>query len=177
MEQKMSLPKEVGTGDLAALIGISARNVGILTDKGVFRKLKHGTYNLRDSVQAHTLHREEVAAEKHAAGEHGQLQIETLREKLKILVLDREEREKALMPVDAVVDTLIKTTRIFRTAFLSLPTRWAARATNISEPGKLEAILRKDVEEALESFSNLWSIVGKEREEKEKEKRNAIQNQ
>jgi hypothetical protein len=95
--EKMGLAKEISTGDLAALLGISTRNVGLLTEKKVFQKLKHGTYNLRDAVRSYVLHRESVVVEKHAVGEQGQLQIDTLREKLKLLRIDVEEREGSLV--------------------------------------------------------------------------------
>jgi len=68
----MTLPKTVSTEDLATLLGIDPRTVGKLVQKGIFQRLKHGTYDLVDSVQSYLAYRETVVSAENEKGEYGQ---------------------------------------------------------------------------------------------------------
>jgi hypothetical protein len=167
----MSLPKEITTGELASLLGVSTRNVGLLTEKGVLQKLKHGVYNLQDSVRAYVLHRESVVVEKHAVGEHGQLQTETLRQKLKLLSLDVAERERQVIPVSEVVSWSTKYISVCKDGLLALPTKLAPRLVRLPKPEIAERILREAIIECLTHLQRLLRIAKNEEDEKKANKK------
>lgn len=57
---------EVGTGDLATVLGVGERQVQKLEKAGVLKKTAHGTWPLPESVQAYVGHR--VQSELRRAG-------------------------------------------------------------------------------------------------------------
>jgi phage terminase Nu1 subunit (DNA packaging protein) len=162
----MTLPKTVSTEDLATLLDIDPRTVGKLVSKDVFRRLKHGTHDLVDSVQSYLAYRETVVSAENEKGEYGQARIDLYKEKIALLRMDRAEREKNTVRATEVILWMTTVIKIFTTALLSLPAKLAPRLTGIKENGKIESIIRNELIEVLNGLQSLFQFVDKEARER-----------
>src|SRR5215211_7841708 len=90
---------EVGTGELATILGITERQVQKLEGKGVLAKSRHGTWPVPANVQRHCRHRVQAAQKRTQGGSSGGSSGEKLKEmkaRREELKLAREEAELML---------------------------------------------------------------------------------
>jgi phage terminase Nu1 subunit (DNA packaging protein) len=160
----MTLPKTASTEELSTLLGVNARTLGKLVEKGILKRLKHGTFDLTDSVQAYITYRETIVEEKHETGAMGQAQLELIREKITMLRLEREEKERTLLPAQDVIRWSTKYIGVVKMQLLSLPARLAARLTNVRETSKVELMLRGAITESLTELQQLLKPCAERKE-------------
>jgi phage terminase Nu1 subunit (DNA packaging protein) len=84
---------EVSTGDLAKVLGISARRIQQLADGGVFVRQTHGAWLLPDSVQAYLRHKLQGDAKRARKAGSGDDKLKAVKARREELRLARDERE------------------------------------------------------------------------------------
>lgn len=91
----MTLPKEVGTEDLAKVLGLTPRGVGKLAEKKVLRRLARGSFDLCDCVQAYVAYQQQAALAQHGAGAYGRARAALYLERARVARIQRAPRRSA----------------------------------------------------------------------------------
>jgi hypothetical protein len=91
----MPLPKEVGTEDLAKVLGLTPRGVGKLAEKKVLRRLARGSFDLCDCVQAYVAYQQQAALAQHGAGAYGRARAALYLERARVARIQRAPRRSA----------------------------------------------------------------------------------
>jgi phage terminase Nu1 subunit (DNA packaging protein) len=155
----MTLPKTAGTEELSKLLGINARTITKLVDKGILKRLRHVVFDLVDAVQSYVAYKEGLAEEKHEQGAMGQAQLELIREKITLLRMERETKAGQLIPAPDIIRFNVKFIQVCKHILLAIPSKHAPRLTNIKETSRIEMILRGAINEALESLQQLLNVA------------------
>jgi phage terminase Nu1 subunit (DNA packaging protein) len=162
----MALPKEISAPALAKLLGINVRTLGKLVTKGVLRRLKRGTYDLADSVQAYVAYRERTIAAEGGTGEYGKARAELTWERVRTARMRREQMQGELLPAAGVTEMGQSIVRVFTTALLSSGTAMAPRLVNIKTAAEAAAIVHKTHCEMLEIIQQAKDMATKLADEK-----------
>jgi len=138
----------VRTSELAALLGISERNIDMLVTKGVLTKIGPARFNTRDSITTYCAY---------ARRAKGNLQLDA--EKLRLLSeqADREAIRNATARGDLIEATSVERRwtdilRQVRSSLLAVPSRVAGRAGHLT-PADLE-IIDREIRDALQEMAD-----------------------
>jgi translation elongation factor EF-Tu-like GTPase len=104
--------EEIGTENLAKILGLTAQRVGQLTNSGALTKLRHGRYNLADAVQSYITYKLKTESDRLARVDTTPDQAVKI-ERARKLRLENDERERtlvdtgnAIMAIDVIVGPL-----------------------------------------------------------------------
>lgn len=73
-------------------------------------------------------------------------------EKGRILKLERKEKERLLIPVEKVRETIFTQGRVIRDAMLNIPDRVSSMVATMSDPKEIHAFLTKEIRTAIEGL-------------------------
>lgn len=138
----------VRTSELAALLGISERNVDMLVTKGVLTKIGPARFSTRDSITAYCAY---------ARRAKGNLQLDAEKLRLVSEQADREAIRNATARGDLIEATAVERRwtdilRQVRSALLAVPSRVAGRAGHLT-PTDLE-IIDREIRDALQEMAD-----------------------
>ena len=137
------------------LLGITVRRVTQLVAKKVLVREARGLFDTLDSVHKFIAWRETVVAQEHGVGAYGKARAEVYVERAKMMRLQREKLEGALIPFEDVTETWIRAAAGIRAAFLALPTKAAIFLVNLKHPGQAQAVLTPMVHEILTDIATV----------------------
>jgi phage terminase Nu1 subunit (DNA packaging protein) len=149
----MTLPKEVGTEDLAKVLGLTPRGVGKLAEKKVLRRLARGSFDLCDCVQAYVAYRQQAALAQHGAGANGRARAALYLERARVARIQRETLEDTLVDVNEVRAAWTAITVAVKTRLLSIPTAISPRLVMRRTAAEAMQIVTAAIREALEDLS------------------------
>jgi hypothetical protein len=161
----MSKIKELSTGDLVLLLGITRSQVSSLAKRGVLKQLERGTFDGPASIQGYVLFREEFVESRVDKGEFGEWRTRLM--KAKALAAEREARVRSgeLVEVkpytDAIIADCVQATQLAKTRFLGLPSKLAARFGTFKTKQDLFVYATKEARAALTLFSQGLLAIGK----------------
>ncbi len=147
----MSVPKEGSPTELATLLGLTTQAIGKLTEKGIFRRVARGRYDLTASIVAYIRYRERLAAER-AGGDEGsyaQGRTKKIWEEARRAEHERLVREGLFLERESVDRTWKAMIASARSVLLAMPSRLALQLARASSPQACEALVRKSVYSAL----------------------------
>jgi phage terminase Nu1 subunit (DNA packaging protein) len=150
----LPLPEELGVEELGRLLSLTARRLSMLAAEGIIPRAKRGTYPLIAAVQGYIRFLKEAAGE----GMNDSLtkqRARLTRSKADIAELQRSRLLGEVIPANEIVAMNTAIASTVRTKLLTVPTKYAARLTNIKKPADAETILRSGIEEALEDLTRL----------------------
>jgi phage terminase Nu1 subunit (DNA packaging protein) len=156
----MTMPREIGTEDLALLLGLDDRSVRRLAKKGVFVRGELG-FDVADSVRRYIAHREGIIAEQHGSGEYAKARSALFIERAAKMKLEREEREGALVRVSDVIAMMSNLVGVAKQRLLAIPTKCAPLLIMKRAPAEVMTILTKEIREALEELANAEVVATK----------------
>ncbi len=151
----MAIPKTVSTSELAIVLGITTQGVGKLTEAKVLKREGRGLYDLADSVQRHTKHREAVAT-KQAGGGSGsfaQGKARKIWEEVRRLEDERKVRDGTFVELAKLEQHWTSIVGVFRNAALMIPKKCATIVMRCRDPGEAERELMKEVRGILTRIS------------------------
>ncbi len=145
-KSKPKIPDEVGTGEMASILGITTRRLGQLVMEGVLEKRGRGSFNVAESVQAFVDFK--VRAEVSRLAPSAANRLQERKEQLLAMRISRDERtlidlSEATDAVDAVVGTFLETLSI-------LPARISRDPT---ERKRIETICDAERQRISDSFA------------------------
>jgi hypothetical protein len=149
----MTMPREIGTDELALLLGIDDRSVRRLVRKGVFVRGALG-FDVADSVQRFVAHRESIIAEKAGSGEFGKARSQLYVERARKMQLEREELAGKLLRVTDVIAFMTAIVGVTKQRALALPSKYAPRLVGLKTAGEIAALLTQGIREMLEDLCN-----------------------
>src|SRR6266516_7784559 len=147
----MSVPKEGSPTELATLLGLTTQANGKLTEKGIFRRVARGRYDLTASIVAYIRYRERLAAERAGGDEGSYAQARTKRawEQARHAEHLRHTREGEYLPRESVARTWKAMIASARSVLLAMPSRLALQLARTSSPQACEVLVRRAVNTAL----------------------------
>lgn len=142
----------VNTKSIAKMFNMTERNVRYLVEEGVISRVTHGRYDLIDTVSRYITFLKmsfdgiDESKVMESLDYEKWLHEKAKREKAEIeLAHIKKEMHKA----DEVEKVQNHMVMAFRSKMLSLPTKVALHLTNKDDPKLIEAILERDIHEAL----------------------------
>src|SRR6266536_2074061 len=147
----MGIPREVSPDELAAVLGVTSRAVGKLSEQGILRRVARGRFDLSASVVAYIRYRERLAAER-AGGDEGsyaQGRTKKIWEEARRAEHERLVREGLFLERESVDRTWKAMIASARSVLLAMPSRLALQLARASSPQACEALVRKSVYSAL----------------------------
>jgi phage terminase Nu1 subunit (DNA packaging protein) len=147
--------------DICWLLGLTKQRVNQLEADGVIQRLGRNKYAIGSIPRYLKLMREVGRGPK----KWQEARTELVLEKLRMAKLDREERERTLLPAQDVINWNVKFVSVVRLALLAIPSKLAPRLVDVKDAGRIESVLRGAIVEALESLQQLLHVAkGDEKE-------------
>ena len=151
-QPKSALPDAVSLDVMRMLLGgVTTSHINGLARQGIIEKTERGMYTLA-SVGDYVRWLRRV---QDGPRNWQDVRTEIGREKLALLKLDQQERERRVIPVGEVRQCWTTIARTIRDKILGLASRLAPRLTGIRTAVEVEAILRPELEQCLEELANM----------------------
>lgn len=144
--EKISLETQVTEGEVAVVLGISARHVRRLTEDGIFQK-SDGKYNLAKSVQTYITYSKKANTDEDRKMDQAMKKATVKLKSSKAAVAELEANElqgkmHRAEDVEAITSDMVFT---IRSALNALPGRLAMEVVNIGTANEAAQIIRKEV--------------------------------
>ncbi|MCC6780930.1 MAG: hypothetical protein IT537_30525 [Hyphomicrobiales bacterium] len=152
MERPAEIPAELSLDALRWLLGdLSKQRISQLVDEGLVERLGQDRYSV-GSVPAVLRAMRQAAA---GPRDWQDARTELARERAAAAKMKREEIEGDLLPTKGVLAWTTSVARTVTTRLLMVPTKVAPRLVHEKNAGKIEAIIREAISEALEEIAKL----------------------
>lgn len=155
-KQTYSGLQPLSTADLAAVLGISTAYVSQLVRRGVLKRDKDGHFDLVSNISRYIKDREEGLKSRWAADAAGRSRLTDARAAMVELKLQQQRGE--LLPADQVAAAYGVLVVRSRNRLLALPRKIAPRLTEARTAAQAEAIVRREIESALNELSRLPAL-------------------
>lgn len=171
MPEKITTETEVGTTELASVLGVTARRIQQMAQDGIIVPVKRGSFNLADSVQRYITFlssKERELSKQDKAKQDAEVSIK--KAKAIISVLEAQELQGKMHrseDVAAMTEDLIYT---IRGMLVALPGRLAVDVAAAQTPAEASEVIRKEVHKAMRELS-LYHYDPKKYEERVRERR------
>lgn len=147
-DDALNLPGTMRTKELAALLGISERNVDMLVTKNVLVKIARGRFNTRDSIAAYC---------GYARRAKGNIELDAEKLRLVSEQADREALRNSAARGELVSSVEVERRwtgilRQVRSALLAVPSRVSGRAGHLT--GADLEIIDREIRDALQELSS-----------------------
>jgi hypothetical protein len=140
----MTIPRHCSTSELAALLGITAQGVNKLTESRVLRRVGRGKYDLAESIQAHSKHRETLAAKRVGGGAFNEAKTRKMQADAARAEDDLQKSRGALIPIEDMKKALDLMAHMAKTLFLASPSRMAPKLARASTPAECQELLLRE---------------------------------
>jgi phage terminase Nu1 subunit (DNA packaging protein) len=154
-QTQSDLPR-LATPQVASLLGISANYVSQLVRRGVLVRGADGLFDPADCVRRFVAEREEALKHRWAVDSGGRRRLTDAKASLVELRLERERR--TVIPLAEAVQVGTEIMERVRSRILACPRRFAPRVVGLKDAVVAEAIIRRELEQALTELAALPRI-------------------
>lgn len=147
----------VNTKVIAKMFSMTERNVRYLVEEGIIARVNHGRYDLIDTVSRYITFLKMSNSELDEGKVQESLEYEKwLHEKAKRekAEIELSHLKKGMHKADEVEKVLNHMLMAFRSKMLSLPSKAALFLASKDDPKEVEALLERDINEALSELAD-----------------------
>lgn len=152
----------ISTENLAQLLEITPRRIQQLTAQGIIPKSAHGRYTLESAVKGYIrflrdrkLPGDASPGDGTEADDFQKSRAKLYREKAEQEAMKRQKLAGELVPVDQIETVWRSVTMAVRSHLLAIPSKCAVRVGMCKNAVEAQALLRREVEEALLELSKV----------------------
>ncbi len=160
MSDKITRETEVSTGELALVLGVTARYVRQLAEDGILVKSSRGRFNLTQSVQAYIESKgsdepdeEEQRSDREINRSRMSAEAKLKNAKAEIAELDAQERKGKMHRSEDVAAMTTDLIYAIRGALLALPGRLAVDVIGVNTAAEASEIIRREVYHVMEELA------------------------
>ncbi|AOZ91640.1 hypothetical protein [Paenibacillus crassostreae] len=154
--------REISTGELAAIVGKSARWIRQLTSDGTLKQVARGKYILGDSIKTYV---EYSSGGKENDGKPRLVDHKTEHERIKMEMaqLDLDEMRGNLHTTEDVQEAWGDLIVEFRKRLSALPTRLSSELSYLTDPKEIRLLMSEEITSALLNLSDYDPLNGGDR--------------
>lgn len=141
------IPAEISTDELATLLGVTRRNIDMLTTKGILDRIGLATFDTRAAISAYAAY-----ARRSKSPDLDAEKLRLTSEQADKIELANAAARGDLVSADAVESRWAGILRGVRSAMLAVPSRVAGRAGHFT--GSDIDLIDREVRDALQEISN-----------------------
>lgn len=174
MSEKIGGETTVGTAELAAVLGLTARRVQQLSEDGTIEKSGRGKFKLADAVQKYItfISKGEIGINDKKIEKVKNLAEANLKEsKAKMAKLEAAELEGKMHRSEDVEDVLTDLVLFVRNSLTAFPGRLASDVAVLNTPSECAEVIKKEVHAVMRELS-LYRYDPAKFEERVRERKN-----
>lgn len=136
----MTVPKLIGTGDLARVLGVTRETVRLRKNDGTFEEVSRGKYDLAKTVQAYIAYVDRDRQSKEIASAKHDVEVERARK----LKLENDRVEGSSLDADEVKGVFAQSFILLRQRMSAMPARMDAELAGTSDRIEVRDILERE---------------------------------